>query len=193
MNPDSAVAALRATLERRGQDIDDLIGRIQAFAIETPSWGYGNSGTRFKVFPWPGAARNLHEKLADAAMVQRVTGACPTVALHIPWDKTDDWRATRQEAERQGVRIGAINPNLFQDDVYKLGSLTHPDEAIRKQAIEHVRECIAIAEATDSTLISLWLADGINYPGPDSLRGRRGRLLESLQAIYADLNPICAC
>ncbi|HEX8983671.1 MAG TPA: L-rhamnose isomerase [Ktedonobacterales bacterium] len=189
MNPDSAVAALRATLERRGQDVDDLIGRIQAFAIETPSWGYGNSGTRFKVFPWPGAARNLHEKLADAAMVHRVTGACPTVALHIPWDKTDDWRATRQEAERQGVRIGAINPNLFQDDAYKLGSLTHPDAAIRKQAIEHVRECIAIADATGSTLISLWLADGINYPGQDSLRSRRGRLLESLQAIYADLKP----
>lgn len=187
MNPDSAVAALRATLDRRQLDMDDIVRRIQSFAIETPSWGYGNSGTRFKVFPWPGAARNLHEKLADAAMVHRVTGACPTVALHIPWDKTDDWEAARHEAESLGVRIGAINPNLFQDDEYKLGSLTHPDDAIRRKAIDHVLECIAIAKATGSSLISLWLADGTNYPGQDNLRARRHRLLDSLQAIYAEL------
>jgi len=189
VNPESAVAALRATLERRQMDMDDIVRRIQSFAIETPSWGYGNSGTRFKVFPWPGAARNLHEKLADAAMVHRVTGACPTVALHIPWDATDDWQAARQEAESLGVRIGAINPNLFQDNEYKLGSLSHPDSAIRQRAIEHVRECIDIASATGSTIISLWLADGTNYPGQDSLRGRRHRLLESLQAVYGDLTP----
>ncbi len=189
MNPESAVAALRATLDRRQMDMDDIILRIQSFAIETPSWGYGNSGTRFKVFSWPGAARNLREKLADAAMVHRVTGACPTVALHIPWDKTDDWAATRQEAESLGVRIGAINPNLFQDDEYKLGSLAHPNAAIRLRAVEHVRECIDIAQTTGSDIISLWLADGTNYPGQDDLRGRRHRLIESLQTIYADLPP----
>jgi L-rhamnose isomerase / sugar isomerase len=187
LNPDSAFAALRATLEQRQQDIDDIVLRIQSFAIETPSWGYGNSGTRFKVFAWPGAARNLHEKLADAAIVHRLTGACPTVALHIPWDQTDDWQAARQEAQALGLRIGAINPNLFQDDAYKLGSLAHPHAGVRRQAIDHVRECIAIAEATGSTIISLWLADGTNYPGQDDLRTRRHRLLDSLQVIYADL------
>lgn len=189
MNSDSAVAALHAILDERQLNMDDLVARIQSFAIETPSWGYGNSGTRFKVFTWPGAARDLHEKLADAAMVHRVAGACPTVALHIPWDNTDDWDAARQEAESLGVRVGAINPNLFQDDEYKLGSLTSPDAATRRRAIDHVRECIAIAQKTGSNLISLWLADGTNYPGQDDLRGRRRRLLESLQAIYAGLLP----
>lgn len=189
MNSERVVAALHATLDERQLDLDEIVWRIQSFAIETPSWGYGNSGTRFKVFAWPGAARTLREKLADAAMVHRVTGACPTVALHIPWDKTDDWVAARQEAERLGVRIGAINPNLFQDNEYKLGSLAHPDVAIRQQAIEHVRECITIAQQTRSAIISLWLADGTNYPGQDDLRGRRHRLLESLQVIYASLPP----
>jgi L-rhamnose isomerase/sugar isomerase len=190
MSSDS-VAALRATLRQRQQqhDLDRLLERIQAFSVETPSWGYGNSGTRFKVFAQRGAARNLHEKLADAAMVHRLTRACPTVALHIPWDQTDDWPAARREAEKLGLRIGAINPNLFQDDGYKLGSLANPDQAVRHRAIAHVRECIAIAQATGSTLISLWLADGTNYPGQDDLRARRHRLIESLEAIYAELPP----
>jgi L-rhamnose isomerase/sugar isomerase len=189
LNPDSALAAIRATLATRQQDIDDIVRRIQSLAVETPSWGYGNSGTRFKVFAWPGAARNLHEKLADAAMVQRVTGACPSVALHIPWDLTDDWQAARQEANDLGLRIGAINPNLFQDETYKLGSLAHPNAGVRHQAITHVRQCIAIAKTTDSHIISLWLADGTNYPGQDDLRARRRRLLDSLQTIYDDLPP----
>ncbi len=166
-----------------------IISAIQALAIETPSWGYANSGTRFKVFSWPGAARNLHEKLADAAEVHRVTGACPSVALHIPWDQTDDWESTVREATDLGLRIGAINPNLFQEDGYKLGSLAHPDAAVRSRAIAHVRDCIEIATATGSHLISLWLADGTNYPGQDDLRDRRHRLIEALQTIYADLTP----
>jgi L-rhamnose isomerase/sugar isomerase len=189
MDSDSAMAALRATLDARGLNFDDIARQVQALAIETPSWGYGASGTRFKVFAWPGAARDLHEKLADAAMVHRLTGACPTVALHIPWDKSDDWAAARYEAESLGIKIGAINPNLFQDEEYKLGSLTNPSAAIRERAIAHVRDCIEIAEATGSTIISLWLADGTNYPGQDDLRERRHRLLESLQTIYADLLP----
>jgi L-rhamnose isomerase/sugar isomerase len=191
MSSDSVAAALRATLRQRQQqfDLDRLLERIQAFSVETPSWGYGNSGTRFKVFAQRGAARNLHEKLADAAIVHRLTRACPTVALHIPWDHTDDWQAARIEAEKLGLRIGAINPNLFQDDAYKLGSLANPDQSVRRRAIAHVRECIAIAQATGSTIISLWLADGTNYPGQDDLRARRHRLIESLEAIYAELPP----
>jgi L-rhamnose isomerase/sugar isomerase len=180
---------MNASLTTTGQAPDDLVRQIAAFAIETPSWGYGNSGTRFKVFAWPGAARNLHEKLADAAEVHRVTGACPSVALHIPWDMTDDWQAAGREAADLGLRIGAINPNLFQEDGYKLGSLAHPDPAIRQRAIAHVRECISIAQATGSEIISLWLADGTNYPGQDDLRARRHRLIDSLRAIYADLLP----
>jgi L-rhamnose isomerase/sugar isomerase len=172
-------------LHERGMTIDTVIAALQQFNIETPSWGYGESGTRFKVFHWPGAASTLREKLADAAEVQRVTGACPSVAIHIPWDKVDDWQAARDYAAQLGLRIGAVNPNLFQEDVYRLGSLCHYDRSIRQRAIEHVIECIHIAQTVGSNIISLWLADGTNYPGQDDLRRRRHRLLDSLQAIYA--------
>jgi len=170
-------------------DIDTVLEKIQRFTVETPSWGYGDSGTRFKVFHWPGAARTLREKLADAAEVQKVTGICPSVAIHIPWDKEDDWQAVKEYATALGLRIGAVNPNLFQDDLYRLGSLCHVDKAVRERAVEHVLECIQIAQAVDSNIISLWLADGTNYPGQDNLRRRRQRLLGSLQAIYAALPP----
>ena len=139
------------------------------------------------MFPWPGAARTLREKLEDAAQVHRFTGACPTVAIHIPWDKEDDWAAVDAYARQLGVRIGAVNPNLFQENEYRLGSLCHPDAGVRRQAVEHVLECIAIARAVDSRLISLWLADGTNYPGQDDLRRRRHRLLDALQTMYAAL------
>ena len=168
-------------------NVDAVIEKIQQFTLETPSWGYGNSGTRFKVFPWPGAARTLREKLADAAEVQKVTGVCPGVAIHIPWDRVDDWHAVNDDAHSLGLRIGAVNPNLFQEDVYRFGSLCHFDKGIRQQAIEHVLECISIAQAVGSDVISLWLADGTNYPGQDDLRHRRHRLLDSLQTIYAAL------
>ena len=168
-------------------DIDTVLEKIQQFTVETPSWGYGDSGTRFKVFHWPGAASNLREKLEDAAQVQKVTGICPSVAIHIPWDKEDDWQAVKEYAGQLGLGIGAVNPNLFQDDVYLLGSLCHYDEQIRRRAIEHVLECVQIAQEVGSDVISLWLADGTNYPGQDDLRRRRHRLLDSLQAIYAAL------
>ena len=168
-------------------DIDTVLEKIQQFTVETPSWGYGDSGTRFKVFHWPGAASNLREKLEDAAQVQKVTGICPSVAIHIPWDKEDDWQAVKEYAGQLGLGIGAVNPNLFQDDMYRLGSLCHYDEQIRRRAIEHVLECIQIAQEVGSDVISLWLADGTNYPGQDDLRRRRHRLLDSLQAIYAAL------
>jgi L-rhamnose isomerase/sugar isomerase len=174
-------------LQEQGIDVEAVLRAIEAFTVETPSWGYGNSGTRFKVFPWPGAARTLLEKLDDAAMVHRVTGACPGVAIHLPWDQVDDWASVQQHAASLGVQIGAVNPNLFQEDAYRLGSLCHPDAAMRRQAINHVLECIHIAQAVHSEVISLWLADGTNYPGQDDFRRRRQRLLEALQEIYAAL------
>jgi L-rhamnose isomerase / sugar isomerase len=174
-------------LQGRGVTLDGFIAAMQQFSIETPSWGYGDTGTRFKVFHWPGAASHLREKLADAAQVQRVTGACPGVAIHIPWDREDDWRAVKEYASQLGLRIGAVNPNLFQDDAYRFGSLCHFDKAIRQRAIEHIIECIHIAQEVGSGVISLWLADGTNYPGQDDLRRRRRRLLESLQTVYAAL------
>jgi L-rhamnose isomerase/sugar isomerase len=186
---DERLAFIDATLTQQARTLDEVVSAIQRFAIETPSWGYSNSGTRFKVFPWPGAARTLPEKLADAAEVQRFTGACPTVAVHIPWDKVDDYAAIKQEAERLGVRIGAVNPNLFQEDTYRLGSLCHHDPTVRRQAIDHVLECVEIAKTVASDCISLWLADGTNYAGQDDLRGRRRRLLDTLRAIYAALPP----
>src|SRR5437588_939468 len=168
-------------------DIDTVLENIQRFTVETPSWGYSDSGTRFKVFHWPGAARTLREKLADAAQVQEVTGVCPSVAIHIPWDREDDWQAVKEYAHALGLRIGAVNPNLFKEDIYRLGSLCHVDKKVRQRGIAHVLECIQIAQAVDSDILSLWLAEGTNYPGQDSLRGRRHRLLESLQAIYSAL------
>jgi L-rhamnose isomerase/sugar isomerase len=168
-------------------DEQRVLERLGELAIETPSWGYGNSGTRFHVYPWPGAARTVEERIADAALVHRLTGCCPSVAIHIPWDATDDYGALRRYAEDLGIRIGAVNPNLFGSDEYRLGSICNPDASVRARAIEHCRECIAIAEQTGSTLISLWLADGTNYPGQDDLRARYERLLEGLEEIYAAL------
>lgn len=178
---------MQESVAKQNGHFEAVVEAIQRFSIETPSWGYGNSGTRFKVFPWPGAARNLWEKLDDAAQVHLFTGVCPTVAIHIPWDREDDWQAVGAYAQQLGVGIGAVNPNLFQENEYRLGSLCHPTERVRLQAIEHVLECIHIASAVDSHLISLWLADGTNYPGQDDLRRRRHRLLDSLQTIYAAL------
>jgi L-rhamnose isomerase/sugar isomerase len=174
-------------LQERDVIIDGVIAALQQFKVETPSWGYGDSGTRFKVFHWQGAANNLREKLADAAQVQRVTGACPSVAIHIPWDREDDWHAVKEYAGQLGLRIGAVNPNLFQDDAYRFGSLCHTDKGVRQRAVEHVIECIQIAQEVGSDVISLWLADGTNYPGQDDLRRRRHRLLDSLQTIYESL------
>jgi L-rhamnose isomerase/sugar isomerase len=164
---------------------DAVLARVRRLEIETPSWGYGNSGTRFHVYPWPGAARTAHERIDDAALVHRLTGCCPSVALHIPWDRVDDWTELKQHADEQGVRIGAINPNLFGDDAYRLGSVCNPDTGVRRRAIDHCLECIAIAEEVGSNVISLWLADGTNYPGQDDLRARHTRLLAALEEVYA--------
>ena len=178
---------LQARLAERGIDADGVVAELRALEIETPSWGYGNSGTRFHVYPWPGAARTPWERIADAALVHRLTGVCPSVAIHIPWDRVDDFDELRRYAEERGIRLGAVNPNLFQDDAYRLGSLAHPDAAVRQQALEHVLECIETAQGIGSSDLSLWLADGTNYPGQDDLRDRYRRLVESLEQIYAAL------
>ncbi|MEX5300494.1 rhamnose isomerase, partial [Kocuria sp. CPCC 205292] len=136
--------------------------RLASQAIEVPSWAYGNSGTRFKVFGTPGTPRTPEEKIADAAVVHRLTGLAPKVALHIPWDRVDDFGALRRYAEDLGVAIGTINSNTFQDDIYKFGSLTHVDPSVRSTAIEHHLECIEVMDATGSKDLKIWLADGTN-------------------------------
>lgn len=181
----AAYAPLADQLAARGVDVAAVKSALKKQHIETPSWGYGNSGTRFKVFAWPGAARNVHEKLEDAAYVHKLTGVAPSVALHIPWDKVDDWAALRQYAESLGVRIGAINPNVFQDDQYKLGSVCSPNAAAREAAIAHMVECCEIMKATGSTLLSLWFADGTNYAGQDSIVARKQRMEYALKQVYA--------
>jgi len=152
--------------------------------IELPSWAFGNSGTRFKVFAQPGVPRDPYEKIADAAEVHKYTGVAPSVALHIPWDRVGDYAKLATHGANLGVRIGAINSNLFQDDDYRLGSLTHPDRAVRKKAIAHHAECVEVMRQTGSADLKLWLPDGTNYPGQDDLRARQDRLAESLAEIY---------
>ena len=168
---------------------DAVFSHLDGLEIETPSWGYGNSGTRFHVYPWPGAARTVWERIDDAALVHELSGCCPSVALHIPWDTVDDWSALGDYARGRGIRIGAINPNLFGDDSFRLGSLANPDAAVRRRALEHCLECVEIARQLGSTIVSLWLADGTNYPGQDDLRGRHARLLAGLEELYAALSP----
>jgi len=155
--------------------------------IETPSWAYGNTGTRFKVFKAPGAARDAYEKVDDAALVHRLTGVAPSVALHIPWDRVDDYTDLAKHAAEVGLRIGAINPNVFQDDEYRLGSVCNPDPKVRKKALDHLLECVEVAEAVGSPAVSLWFADGTNYPGQDDLGARQDRLAEALRAVYEAL------
>ena len=162
----------------------DIAPLLEAQAIELPSWAFGNSGTRFKVFSTPGTPRTPEEKIADAAKVNELTGLAPTVALHIPWDKVDDYAALGAFANDHGVALGTINSNTFQDDAYKFGSLTHVDAAVRQKAIDHHFECIDIMGATGSRDLKIWLADGSNYPGQVDLRGRQDRLAESLASIY---------
>ena len=159
--------------------------QLEAQAIELPSWAFGNSGTRFKVFSTPGTPRTPEEKIADAATVHEYTRLAPTVALHIPWDKVDDYAALRTFAQDHGVDLGTINSNTFQDDDYKFGSLTHADPKIRQKAIDHHFDCIDIMDATGSRDLKIWLADGTNYPGQGDLRGRQDRLADSLEKIYA--------
>ena len=165
-----------------------IAARLEEQAIELPSWAFGNSGTRFKVFGTPGTPRTPEEKIADAAQVHQYTALSPTVALHIPWDKVEDYSALRSFAQDHGVDLGTVNSNTFQDDDYKFGSLTHVDPTIRQKAIDHHFECIDIMGQTGSRDLKIWLADGSNYPGQADIRGRQDRLADSLQKIYDRLS-----
>lgn len=180
-----AYETLVASLQDRGTDVGEVEDRLRAQRIETPSWGYGNSGTRFKVFPQPGVPRDPFEKLADAAEVHRLTGVCPSVAIHIPWDKVDDYARLKEHAASLGVEIGAVNPNLFQEEDYSLGSVCHPDAAVRRKATDHLIECVEIGREVGSDVLSLWFADGTNYAGQDSFVERRARMQECLSEAYA--------
>ncbi|WP_020111898.1 L-rhamnose isomerase [Rhodococcus sp. 114MFTsu3.1] len=157
---------------------------LDALAIELPSWAFGNSGTRFKVFGTPGTPRTIEEKIADAATVHRLTGLAPVVALHIPWDNVDSFTALKSYAADLGVRLGTVNSNTFQDDDYKFGSLTHTDKGVRQKAIDHHLRCLEVMTEIGSQDLKVWLADGTNYPGQGDIRGRQDRLAESLAAIY---------
>ena len=178
---------LTEVLSDQGIDVEGVKDKLKAQEIETPSWGYGNSGTRFGVFKQPGAARDVHERLSDAAQVHKMTGVCPGVALHIPWDKVDDYDALQQEAAGLGVHIGAINPNVFQEYDYKLGSFGHRDPNVRQKALDHIYECIDIMQRTNSKVLSLWFADGTNYPGQDDIIERKRRFEECLGKTHAAL------
>jgi L-rhamnose isomerase/sugar isomerase len=166
-------------------DFSAITEQLAEQAIELPSWAFGNSGTRFRVFPQAGVPRNPFEKIADAAKVNELTALSPTVALHIPWDKVDDYGTLRKHAEDLGVGLGTINSNTFQDEAYKLGSLASSDDAVRRKAIDHHFECIDVMNQTGSQDLKIWLADGTNYPGQDDMRGRQDRLADSLEQIYA--------
>ncbi|MFD5324962.1 L-rhamnose isomerase [Streptomyces sp. NPDC127092] len=168
-------------------DIAAVKAALAAQRIETPSWGYGNSGTRFKVFAQPGVPRDPYEKLDDAAEVHTYTGVAPRVALHIPWDRVDDYAVLSSYARERGLELGAINSNTFQDDAYRLGSVCHPDAAVRRRAVDHLLDCVDIMDATGSADLKLWFADGTNYPGQDDVVARQERLAESLAEVYGRL------
>ena len=188
-NHQAAYELLADNLEAQGIDVEQVKTAIKNHKIETPSWGYANSGTRFKAFPWPGAAVTTRQKMDDAAMVHKMTGISPTVAIHIPWDVPEDgdYVAMRQYAQAQGVDIGAVNPNVFQDDEYRLGSLGNPDSGVQEQALDHILECCEIMAKVDSDSLSLWFADGTNYAGQDSLRQRKRRFERGLTTVYENL------
>jgi L-rhamnose isomerase/sugar isomerase len=162
----------------------DVLSRLK---IEVPSWAYGNTGTRFRVFGQPGAPRNTFEKIEDAAQVNKFTGLAERVALHIPWDRIDDFAALRTFAQDLGVDLGTVNSNTFQDSDYMLGSLTHLDKVVRQKAVDHHLECLEVMNQTGSRDLKIWLADGSNYPGQDDMRRRQDQLAESLSKIYEEL------
>ncbi len=178
---------LSLELRGLGHDVDAVEAALSAFQVETPSWGYGDSGTRFATFRQPGRPRDVFERIDDAAEVNGLTGAAGAVALHFPWDAVQDLDALRAHLELRGLAVGAVNPNIFQDADFRLGSVTNPSARIRTKAIAHLLDCIAIGEQLGATAQSLWLADGTNYAGQDDLSARRQRLLGSLAEVYAAL------
>jgi len=169
------------------RDLTEVKRALRSHQIELPSWAFGNSGTRFKVFSQPGVPRDPYEKADDAAQVHKYTGIAPSMAVHIPWDKVDDYAALSAHARSNGIRIGTVNANVFQDDDYRLGSVCNPNPRIRKKALAHLLECVDIMDETGSRDLKLWFADGTNYPGQDDLAARQDRLAVALAAVYERL------
>lgn len=170
---------------------DAAIRALDSFAIELPSWGFANTGTRFGKFIQLSAATTTAEKIADAAAVHRFTGCCPSVAVHVLWDFPGgkaDVPAVMETARKEGVRIGAINPNVFQDQCYKYGSFGNPDPEVRKAALQHILDSVEIQKAAGSRDLSLWFADGISYPGSGSIRARRQWFIDGLKTVHAALS-----
>ncbi|MBP1963598.1 L-rhamnose isomerase [Paenibacillus aceris] len=186
---DKAYALFEEQQANRGIDLAAVKAKLKALKVETPSWGYGDSGTRFKVFKQNGVPRNPFEKFEDAAQVHKLTGVCPSVAIHIPWDKVDDYAKLKQHAADLGVSIGAVNPNLFQEDDYIFGSVTNSNAAIRRKATDHLLECVDIAKTVGSDILSLWFADGSNYPGQVDIRARKTWMYEALKEMYDAMTP----
>ena len=186
--------SLARVLQRRGIDIDAVTQSVSRFAVAIPSWGVGTGGTRFARFPGPGEPRNVFEKLEDCAVINALSGATPTVSLHLPWDKTDDFAGLKERAAGLGLGFDAVNSNTFQDRQdqsvsYKYGSLTHTNEAVREQAIAHNLDCIRIGQLLGSKALTLWIGDGANFPGQQNLARAYERYLLSAQQIYAGLPP----
>ena len=163
---------------------DGVVAAAAHQQIELPSWAFGNSGTRFKVFAQKGIPRDPYEKISDAGQVNRFTGVAPRVSLHIPWDRVDDYAKLARHADDVGVSIGAVNANVFQDDDYMLGSVTNPDPRVRRKATHHLIECVDIMDATGSRELKLWFSDGTNYPGQDDISHRQDHLAEALAEVY---------
>ncbi|HYF48894.1 MAG TPA: L-rhamnose isomerase [Planctomycetota bacterium] len=185
---DKFYSAFESRQKDRGVDVGAAKKALKELQVETPSWGYGDSGTRFKVFKKGGVPRNPFEKFEDAGVVHKLTGICPSVALHIPWDKVDDFTKLKKHAASFGLRIGAINPNLFQEDVYMLGSICNAKKDVRKKAIAHMIECVDVMRETGSDILSLWFADGTNYPGQADIRQRKHWMEEALAETYKKLD-----
>lgn len=184
--------ALGTELSRRGIDVCEITRTVGEFAVAIPSWGLGTGGTRFARFPGIGEPRNVFEKIEDCTVIQALSGSTPTVSLHLPWDKTDDLRGLVERARAGGLAFDAVNSNTFQDQLaqqlsYKFGSLTHTDAAVRAQAVAHNLECIEIGKALGSKALTLWIGDGTNFPGQQSLSRSFERYLDSAQSIYAAL------
>jgi L-rhamnose isomerase / sugar isomerase len=186
-NAEAMFRLLKESWAERGIDLDAVARQAMELRIETPSWAYANCGTRFGVVKDPAAPRTAYEKVSDAAQVHRFTGITPAVAVHVLWDAVPDWADLQAHAVREGIRIGAINPNLFTEPQYKFGSICNADAGVRRQAVENMKACIDIGRTVGSTLLSLWFADGTNYPGQGDFRRRKGWMEACLAEVYGHL------
>jgi L-rhamnose isomerase/sugar isomerase len=185
-------AALARQLARRGIEIEKITKAAMDFAVAVPTWGVGSGGTRFARFPGPGEPRNIFDKIEDCGVIHQLSRVTPKVSPHFPWDKVADYSALRQAASAQGLGFDAVNSNTFQDQTgqscsYKFGSLTHADKGTRRQAVEHNIECIGIGQQLGSTALTVWIADGSNFPGQSNLNAVFDRYMDSLAAVYRKL------